>query len=520
MVRFSRIFRFEQPLCECAHNLSCSHQRGWNVLPVDPRVFRAKSSVNLACGGPVHTAAPGDICDLTFLGGRVPDSNRYYRYFPPEQLPGPNAYPFDLGGPPSDESFSGSFASSPAESEIGTEDTSTHPVSDESQDLKESRECDKESATPSRRGSSHSDTATTNSPPVDPTSNQSIARLMQLHASLPLGPNHPIWGIIRDQEEAEGRNREEDNIPTQDSMSEPLNLSDVSEDDLSETESRGDDAQGPLLLEQPSPQTGHQDNIDDASSGIFGDADEPVDRPEAFSQFPIFHFSESHIRLISSPTSRTQSVLFRAPLYQALRESIPQIEACDRFNMIHPIPELGVVVAASQKGRVAMISLTEVQGQGKYFRVDKIAPFDSQEKFGLRPLCPLLGIAVGPVESHLLPVETSNSSSEEDDDDEMPDYPAMSNLHTKDVAQSQSSQPETQEAKSPSQSQPPHSPQPQTPKREAWHGSEYSRRYRLFLMYYDHTVMHYELYYDWPRDIRGREGKVMHDTQQPYSIRP
>lgn len=37
---------------------------------------------------------------------------------------------------------------------------------------------------------------------------------------------------------------------------------------------------------------------------------------------------------------------------------------------------------------------------------------------------------------------------------------------------------------------------------EAWRGFEYSRRYRLLLMYADHTVLHYELYYDWPRSAR------------------
>jgi hypothetical protein len=179
--------------------------------------------------------------------------------------------------------------------------------------------------------------------------------------------------------------------------------------------------------------------------------------------------------------------------------------------MVQEIPELGVVVAASQKGRVAIVSLTQAK-EGMFFRVDSIVPFASQEKFGLRPLCPLLGIAVGPVASHLTPPgESSSSSSEEEEEEENDESSDESVKH-----RSGSLHAAAFEAGKPSET----SQSPDTSKREAWHGGEYSRRYRLFLMYCDHTVMHYELYYDWPRDIRGAEGRFMYDCQLPFVIRP
>lgn len=76
------------------------------------------------------------------------------------------------------------------------------------------------------------------------------------------------------------------------------------------------------------------------------------------------------------------------------------------------IPSLGVVVLATQKGRVAIMTLTQLETEAPdavadsgmalrrvfAFRVDHILPFASQEAAGHRPIAPLHGIAVGPVQ--------------------------------------------------------------------------------------------------------------------------
>ncbi|KAI1447685.1 hypothetical protein F5Y02DRAFT_350624 [Annulohypoxylon stygium] len=69
-------------------------------------------------------------------------------------------------------------------------------------------------------------------------------------------------------------------------------------------------------------------------------------------------------------------------------------------NLIH-VPELSLVVAASLCGRVALVTLTRPMDRGlsfkRAFRVDAILPTASDEDKQKRPICPLLGVAIGPV---------------------------------------------------------------------------------------------------------------------------
>ncbi|KAI1213883.1 uncharacterized protein F4807DRAFT_409507, partial [Annulohypoxylon truncatum] len=69
-------------------------------------------------------------------------------------------------------------------------------------------------------------------------------------------------------------------------------------------------------------------------------------------------------------------------------------------NLIH-VPELSLVVAASLCGRVALVTLTRPEEKGlsfkRAFRVEAILPTALDEDKGRRPICPLLGVAVGPV---------------------------------------------------------------------------------------------------------------------------
>lgn len=102
----------------------------------------------------------------------------------------------------------------------------------------------------------------------------------------------------------------------------------------------------------------------------------------------------------------------RVTCEDALHQTIPPrlygLISFDRLNMIHQIPSLGLVIVASQAGRAALLTITEMKPQSKKssplkgFRVEHILPFKSQEEQGRqRPEVPLLGIAVGPVQGHL-----------------------------------------------------------------------------------------------------------------------
>ncbi|KAI0432086.1 hypothetical protein F5Y09DRAFT_168449 [Xylaria sp. FL1042] len=69
-------------------------------------------------------------------------------------------------------------------------------------------------------------------------------------------------------------------------------------------------------------------------------------------------------------------------------------------NLIH-VPELSLVVAGSQCGRVALITLTRPENPSysfkRGFKVEFILPKTIDEDRRIRPMCLLLGVAVGPI---------------------------------------------------------------------------------------------------------------------------
>ncbi|KAI0116840.1 hypothetical protein F4814DRAFT_414137 [Daldinia grandis] len=68
-------------------------------------------------------------------------------------------------------------------------------------------------------------------------------------------------------------------------------------------------------------------------------------------------------------------------------------------NLIH-VPELSLVVAGSLCGRVALVTLTRPPKQFPFkrgFKVEAVLPLKRDEDNEMRPICPLLGVAVGPV---------------------------------------------------------------------------------------------------------------------------
>lgn len=69
-------------------------------------------------------------------------------------------------------------------------------------------------------------------------------------------------------------------------------------------------------------------------------------------------------------------------------------------NLVH-IPELSLVVAGSMCGRVALVTLTrpkaDIYSFSRGFKIEAILPTKYDEDSQMRPICPLLGVAVAPV---------------------------------------------------------------------------------------------------------------------------
>ncbi|KAI1172816.1 hypothetical protein F4777DRAFT_560282 [Nemania sp. FL0916] len=111
----------------------------------------------------------------------------------------------------------------------------------------------------------------------------------------------------------------------------------------------------------------------------------------------------------------------------------------ERLCILLHVPELFLVVASSSCGRAVLITLTrpspDVYQFRRGFKVEAILPTMTDEDRRLRPICPLLGVAVGPVHSS--------------EGDNLPDGRPL-----------------------------------------------YERRYRIMLHYSDHRILSYEVYRD------------------------
>ena len=76
--------------------------------------------------------------------------------------------------------------------------------------------------------------------------------------------------------------------------------------------------------------------------------------------------------------------------------------------MIHQIPELGVIAIGCAAGRVALLTMNQMKRGNpplSGFRVDWILPLLSQDRRSVRPETPLMGFAVSPVQGHSNPDE-------------------------------------------------------------------------------------------------------------------
>lgn len=188
--------------------------------------------------------------------------------------------------------------------------------------------------------------------------------------------------------------------------------------------------------------------------GITGD---PPSMVSSRLPFGILQTSASDIGFRSSALCPI-SILLRRPLAQTMPPSIDLLTRFDRLNMVTQVPELGLVLVASQIGRVALLTLTRMRATKQLaFRLDCILPTKEQETRGERPMAALLGMAVGPLQGRENWTGSCNDGGS-----------------------------------------------PYGRGMEAWRAIEGSRRYRLMLYYYDHTVLSYELSH---RSGKGSSGQ-------------
>ncbi len=204
----------------------------------------------------------------------------------------------------------------------------------------------------------------------------------------------------------------------------------------------------------------------DEPAGDLSQATKPPKKPKIKTlPFHILHSSESDLHLLTDVRYVGESSTCNTVKCQdALRQKIPPVlrhlNYFDRMQMVLQIPEIGVVAVANQVGRVALLTMTRLAkdpGITKFgFRLEWFLPFKSQEEQGKRPDAPLLGMAIGPVQGF----ETASSSSAG--------------------------------RRSPGDS-------------IKWpvNGANGTRRFRLMLTYYDHTVLTYEI---WRPSIDSQPG--------------
>ncbi|PWY72329.1 hypothetical protein BO70DRAFT_399209 [Aspergillus heteromorphus CBS 117.55] len=505
-----------------------SDERGWTVLALDPRTFHLLKSAEEACGGPPQRRVKNGqtVFDLTRASSRIPSASQIYNYFPPavktepEQPVLPDIFAADCCIS-RQNSISQTALSTPADLlDYNRSSTMNGSIRlPDSVDGFSHRAVDGSAYGDNlSRDGSDADQSTHNARisgrfrRLDDTDQQADTLPRQLVPGALTTPEFLQFALI----EALGGGAPDTEYYDDDSM-----------DDYSPDEDEYHD-------DQEMNDAGSSSGEGDTSTTAAG---YQIFDPPAHSNFPILHFSHSDIRLIPHPFASGARVVCGDPLRQPFTHPIASIRVCDRFNMVKYIPEHGIVVAASQKGRAAIIALTESETTGLSFRIDWIVPFESQEKYGDRPLIPLLGMSVSPIQGFEIPpdvpciprdVKTNDLAFEykylnpDDSDNNKNTHTPLHNSssvfqphHSSDDGDSDGDvdtnddetnhDPTFSYDAASDDSLPPPLTLPESHARatrayqpeESWRGWNPSRRYRLLLMYADHTLMSYEFWYNW-----------------------
>ncbi|KAF7597325.1 hypothetical protein BBP40_006265 [Aspergillus hancockii] len=515
-----------------------STERGWSVIALDPRTFHLLKSTEDACGGhPQRRVEDGQsILDLTKLSSRIPNASQLYNYFPPavktepEQPILPDIFEEDCR-----INRIGSACQTTSRDEyVNGLSTNYHrcselPEPSDSHDIRNLRSFGSADAFSHRAvdGSVHEDN------PVSNGSSNGGSYAGDPHLSNQEAESQGGNGAFHQLDDT---NQQTDHTPFHHTHG-PLTMPEFLQVAL--LEALGGDIPGPeeyfndYSIEEVSPfEDEEMNDANDNSSendetSISGAAAYQVSNPPPDANFPILHFSQTDIRLIPHPLAPRASVICVDPLRQPLTQLIVPLRTCDRFNMVKYIPEHGIVVAASQKGRAAVITLTESETAGLAFRVDWIVPLEGQEKYGERPLIPLLGMSVSPVQGFEMPPDVPyipHSVSEndltfhyeplsQDDEYETPSQRSSKSFSSPMFGPGVDSNPEkgqdTPLTLPESHARATRAYQPE----ESWRGWNPSRRYRLLLFYADHTIMSYEFWYNW-----GPTGSADESDEDEYLV--
>ncbi|KAN0077477.1 CRT10 domain containing protein [Elaphomyces granulatus] len=457
---------------------------GWSVLALDPRSFRPYENLFEVCSAPCERKMKtGELfIDLTRLRDNVPDASHRYNYFLPRHRSNPEE---------------------PTIPDIFDDDCCIS-------------KCDQSLM---RLISGHQDAV-----PSDSVSGADRATSVPVDSFDHHGAEQAHTLVLNDQSAADvDLNTDTDSDPY-DSEALPLPAFPVLDDFPGQLP---DSVYSEMLLDISSndsdiaPVHAIDQSESDDSVGMSEDLPS-TPKPLCFN-FPILHFSQWDVRLIPYPLAQSHSAICSAPLSQTFALDVSTNIVYERLNMVKYIPEHGLVVAATQRGRAAIISLAEVPSKGRVFRINWIVPLQSQEKYGERPLVPLLGMAVGPVQGYemapdvpfipqepcdvkdvsfryrLLPSSGEGSDTENDSnstgglrtsgtDDQQQQPTSKTQTQTQAGATGRLSKFTLPECHAiANRSYEPF---------ERWRGWSPSRRYRLFLTFANHTVMSYEFWYE------------------------
>ncbi|KLJ10760.1 hypothetical protein EMPG_13868 [Blastomyces silverae] len=538
-----------------------NRQLGWNVLALDPRSFRPKATLNEACGGtPRRHPHNEDVYDLSALAQHI--RSDYTR----EDSPHLDAVA-DESDDSSDETFSlGSDIPSPPDSPKASGEMSydrSSPPRPVCEDEASENESD-EKGFGNLEGEENVgiDGSTEEGSVEDIPSNSDPNPLLVTWPSLQGDPPGQTADsefvddlLLSAIDTAEDMPSNDDDHDAQEGVGdddyEPMDVhwdageeeeeeeeEDVEEEDDSlagEEEynyeyaafqyggSNGDNSLVESLQQHSQGRSSFDEIFPDISSWLSGAEDLERAKPP-FADFPILHFTQNAIRMFPHPFAKKSSIILRDALVQDLHDVPPNLEMVERFNIVNQISELGIVLAASQKGRVGIFSLTE-HPDGMAFRLDHIIPSQSQEREGDRPLVQIAGMAVGPVENHLIPLDEISSSSASSPMGEDNHATATAPTHSHHSHHSHSKRRPAGEARAGAKVEispptPDHHEDASLARQEQWHGIEFSRRYRLLIMYANLTIMHYELFYDWPTDMMGPHGRLLHEVGRGSLLRP
>ncbi|KAL1970275.1 hypothetical protein VTN77DRAFT_5435 [Rasamsonia byssochlamydoides] len=525
------VFRFSDPTVDPFPQTLRNDERGWSVLALDPRTFRLNKSFVQACGGcPYQKMSEREIVlDLTHLSREVPDASHLYNYFPPAVRSEPEepTFPdiFDADCCISRDSYP-QTPSLTRSSDISSDELSEGESAAGNEENRDTRS--------EEYGTDRQTETTSNQPnPSQAAENTNDGHPQQRALDVLLQESATTADILQlILQDALGNTSDSD---LEDGLAEFAQM--IDDEGAEAVEGSGEEEQ--IEDSDDSAETGaqHSDSVMRDTSNLNMETEQQIqakDLPSAPEpvcfNFPILHFSQTDIRLIPHPFAPYPSVVYGGPLRQPFTRTVLSIRSYDRFNMVKYIPELGVVIAATQNGRAAVITLTEAHRKDITFRINWMVPLASQEKYADRPLIPLLGIAVSPVQGFEMPADVPYIPRGAHDRNDLSFHyrflgsepvsnPDGGSWYTKSDGdeQPQAEEMETETYLDPnSNSNPPRSSSSKLTlpechaianrnyqPHERWQGWHPSRRYRLLLMYGDHTVMSYEFWYEWSDTVVG-----------------